>query len=243
MEFRGGNHDPRLESSIPHILKLVGGRLGDLDHILFQMGRGQSVEQALSIMLEEAKMTVRRRGLGGQWFGGTKLDWSQAAFWKIMKLLKHQDYIKLDTVLVTVFEGNEVALRSLVENKLLNVTTSADGEAVLTAHSPLLLAAFRDILEKDTELYWGMEKYCKQVEIDKEAASVDKIETELVKLSRVMNQDQISVRSGGIEQRCKQLDAELSTVGIKLAKKKEELSDILKQVELLKTTVSYVPSF
>ena len=231
-ELRG--KDLALLQSVPRIISLVGGRLGDLDHILFQIGRGQPIDGALERMLEDAKMMVRRRGLGGSWFGGSKLEWSQTAFWKTLKLLKDQDFVRYDTVLVTIFDGNETALKSLVENRLLNVTTSGEGEAVLSAHSPLYLAAFRDLLEKDEDLFWGMEKYCKQAEIDKETTNVEKMEAELVKLSRYLTQDQISTKQGGIEQRCKQLDADMKISTDKLAKKKAELTEIVKKIEALK---------
>ena len=227
-----------LLSAVPRIVKLLGGRLGDLDHILFHIGRGGSIDGALERMLEDAKMSVRRRGLGGSWFGGTKLEWNQSALWKTMKLLKTEDCVRYDTVLVTVFDGNETALRALVENRLLNVSTSSEGEAVLSAHSPLYLAAFRDILENDEELYWGMEKYCKQAEIDKEIAAVDKIEQELVKLSRYLTQDHVTTKAGGIEQRCKQLDADMKVSVEKLAKKKAELAEISKRIEGLKPYMS-----
>lgn len=234
-ELRG--RDEALLSSVPRIVERLGGRLGDLDHILFQIGRGQSVDGALERMLEDAKMAVRRRGLGGSWFGGTKLEWNQSALWKTMKLLKKEECVRYDTVLVTIFDGNETALRALVESRLLNVTTSSDGEAVLSAHSPLYLAAFRDILENDEELYWGMEKYCKQAEIDKEVAAIDKIEQELVKLSRYLAQDQVTSKAGGIEQRCKQLDADMKVSVERMTKKKAELAEILKQIEALKPYV------
>ena len=234
-DLRG--NDAALLGSVPKIVSFVGGRLGDLDHILFQIGRGQSVDGALERMLEDAKMAVRRRGFGGSWFGGTKLEWSQSSFWKTMKLLKDNDVVRYDTVLVTVFDGNESALRALVENRLLNVTASAEGEAILSAHSPLYLAAFRDILENDKEMYWGMEKYCKQAEIDKEIAAVDKIEAELVKLSRYLTQDNVSSKSGGIEQRCKQLDAEMKASVEKITKKKAELAVITDKIAVLKPFV------
>lgn len=234
-ELRG--NDLNLLAAVPKIVSFVGGRLGDLDHILFQIGRGQSIDAALARMLEDAKMAVRRRGFGGSWFGGSKLEWSQAALWKTMKLLKEEDVVRYDTVLVTVFDGNEVALRALVENRLLNVTASANGEAILSAHSPLFLAAFRDILENDQEFYWGMEKYCKQAEIDKEIAAVDKIEAELVKLSRYLIQDQISSKAGGIEQRCKQLDIDMKASVERIAKKKQELAAIADKIAALKPFV------
>lgn len=234
-EVRG--HDVSLLSHVPHIIDLIGGRLGDLDHMLFQIARGQPAEQALERMLEDAKMAVRRRGLGGSWFGGTKLEWSQAHLWKIMKLLKEENAVRYDTVLVTVFDGNETALKALVENRLLNVTTLSDGSSVISAHSPLYLAAFRDILEHDEELYWGMEKYCKVAEIEKEEKVVEKIETELMKLSRYLAQDQVSARSGGIEQRCKQLDSEMKASSDKLVKKKAELANIQKSIDALKAFI------
>lgn len=235
-ELRG--NDQQLLKNVPKIVSLVGGRLGDLDHILFQIGRGQPIEGALDRMLEDAKMTVRRRGLGGSWFGGSKLEWSQTAFWKTIKLLKEADCVKYDTVLVNIFDGNETALRALVENRLLNVTETADGEAVLSAHSPLFLAAFRDILQNDEQLFWGMEKYCKAAEIEKEIAAVDKIEVELVKLSRYLSQDQITTKAGGIEGRCKQLDADMKNSVEKLAKKKAELAEIQKRLDSLKPFLS-----
>lgn len=234
-ELRG--NDPGLLAAVPKIVGLVGGRLGDLDHILFQIGRGQSVDGALERMLEDAKMSVRRRGFGGSWFGGSKLEWSQSSFWKTMKLLKNKDVVRYDTVLVTIFDGNEAALRALVENRLLNVTASAEGEAILSAHSPLFLAAFRDILDNDRDLYLGMEKYVKQAEIDKEIAAVDKIEAELVKLSRYLTQDQVSSKAGGIEQRCKQLDIEMKASVDRLAKKKLELADLAEKIAALKPFV------
>jgi hypothetical protein len=235
VDLRG--RDENLLSSIPRIVDLVGGRLGDLDHILFQIGRGQPVDGALERMLEDAKMAVRRRGLGGSWFGGSKLEWNQSALWKTMKLLKEQDCARYDTVLVTIFDGNETALRALVENRLLTVTTASDGESVLAAHSPLYLAAFRDIIKNDEELFWGMEKYCKQAEIDKEIQAVDRIEQELVKLSRYLSQDHVTTKAGGIEQRVKQLDSDMKISVDKLAKKKAELMEIVKKIDQLKPFV------
>lgn len=192
------------------------------------MKNGRSPSFALEQMLEDTKKVVRRKGFGGELFGKVvKTPWTQGHLWKTMRLLQKQDYVVYDTLLVSVFEGNEVALQALIEQNLLAIAMIDDKKTV-SAHSPLYLAAFRSIMSKDKDFAVGMDKFVKNAEIAKELTTMETLENELVKLGRYMyNESKLGLESKGVEQRAQQIDRELQTSVANVAKKRAELALIV----------------
>lgn len=209
-------------------MDLVGGRPADLDYMLWLAKNGRTPQAAIAQMLEDAKKIVRRRGFGGELFGKVvKTPWTQSQLWKTMRLLQKQDSIRYDTLLVSVFEGNETALQALIEQNLLAVAM-VNGNKTVSAHSPLYLTAFRDIMASDREFSLGMDKFCKEAEINKELTKIENMENELVRLGRYMyNESKLGLQSQGVEQRAQQLDKELQNAVANVAKKRLELAAIV----------------
>jgi hypothetical protein len=203
-------------------------------------------------MLDESKKLIRRRGFGLEMYkANTKAPWTSPHLWKTMKLLASADHIKYDQCLVGVFDGNEAALQGLIDSNLLSVAV-VDGEKMLSAFSPLYLAAFREIMTKDRDFAIGMDKFCKnvhilifspfsflstlalnnvvfnQAEITKELTNIDALENELVKLGRFMYHEyKLGIDSDGVKTRVAQIDKELETAVASVAKKKQELAAIV----------------
>lgn len=216
------------EAKIDDIVSLVGGRPADLDYTLWLMKNGRGPAEALETQLEDAKKVVRRKGFGGELFGKVvKTPWTQAHLWKTMRLLQKQDSVLYDTLLVSVFEGNEMALQALVEQNLLAIAI-AEGKKTVSAHSPLYLAAFRSIMTRDKDFCTGMDKFVKEAEINKELGKIEVLENELVRLGKYMyTESKLGLESKGVESRAQQIDRELQIHVANVAKKRVELAQLL----------------
>eukprot|EP01122_Echinamoeba_exundans_P012852 TRINITY_DN54_c0_g2_i1.p1 TRINITY_DN54_c0_g2~~TRINITY_DN54_c0_g2_i1.p1 ORF type:complete len:694 (+),score=162.95 TRINITY_DN54_c0_g2_i1:38-2119(+) len=192
--------DTLTDTKVNEIVDLVGGRPADLDYMLWLMKNGRAPTEAMDQMLEDAKKVVRRKGFGGELFGKVvKTPWTQSHLWKTMRLLQKQDNVPYDSLLVSVFEGNEVALQALIEQNLLSIAI-LDGKKTVSAHSPLYLAAFRNIMSREKEFSTGMDKFVKEAEITKELGKIEVLENELVRLGRYMyNESKLGLESKGRE--------------------------------------------
>ncbi|XP_049850743.1 mitochondrial escape protein 2 homolog [Schistocerca gregaria] len=213
-------------SRIPDIVRLLGGRLGDLDHLLFQLSCDRPVDKAVFQMLEDTKMRLRNTGFGPTIFSSSQSPWNQIQLWKLMMLLQKSPYVDYDYALVTIFEGNESAIEGLVENRILSIHVNANDERLVVPYSPLMSAAFTDLIDRELEFRWGMERYKTVFEIGKDMSLLEKLETELTKLSTFFSCKGVYPPGEGIENRFLQLDKEIQAVYQRLAAKKRALSTI-----------------
>lgn len=227
-EIHGGKID-HLDRPIKNAVKLLGGRLGDLDQLIFLSSKSISIDDTLQMMVDDAIKNIRKRGFGNHIFGGSSgnLSWPAAGFWRTVKLFKDKDVVDYDIVLVTIFDGDDRAIRAIVEQNLLKVDISPEGKRTIRPFSPLYLAAYRIILNDNKMLYYGMEKMCKQIEIDKETAFLEKVENELAKLSKVLSTSAGTMDTIGISSRMRHLNERLYMSAKKLDQKRKEMDSIL----------------
>lgn len=216
------------ESSIKRAVLLLGGRLGDLNQLVFLVSKSATIDETLLLMIDDAIKNIRKRGFGNHIFGSgsIKTDWHPAQLWRVMKNFKQKDFIEYDTALVTIFDGDDKAIKATVEQNLLRVEFLENGVRIIKPFSPLYLAAYRYILEENKVFYYGMEKLCKQMEIDKETAFLSKLEAELLNLSKVLVTASQAQHEGVID-RINHLNDLINVSSGKLTTKRHELNEIV----------------
>lgn len=222
-----GNDLPKKYSSIKDAVNLIGGRLGDLDHLLFLVSKNGSIESTLELMLENAIKNIRKRGFGNHIYGqNSKAEYKPQQLWKVINVLKDKDSIDYDTALIKIFDGDERAIRGIVDQNLITVDYENNGKKVIKAFSPLYLIAFRKIIADNPVFSLGMDKSCKQMDIDKEMAVAEKIENELLKLTKTLEVSK-SFEDHGIIERINSLNEQLLNSSKKLNVLKRELDEII----------------
>src|SRR5690606_8357203 len=145
--------------------------------------------------------------------------------WKVINVLKDKDSIDYDTALIKIFDGDERAIRGIVDQNLITVDYENNGKKVIKAFSPLYLIAFRKIIADNPVFSLGMDKSCKQMDIDKEMAVAEKIENELLKLTKTLEVSK-SFEDHGIIERINSLNEQLLNSSKKLNVLKRELDEI-----------------
>ncbi len=163
------------------------------------------------------------QGFGGKYTAiSTGKKWSKTHLWRSMKAVvgnekREVEYLKL---LDTVFEGDEEPLHALVKDNILGLSVQqVDGREVkfVSAHSPLLHAAFKELTTDDT-LRKRMEKLVVDEKAEKVKKDIRDIEEELQRLakSKVGKSAAISAREshlfGKLDVRCLPVSRQPTTV-------------------------------
>lgn len=226
-----GNDIKKKYSAIKDAVNLIGGRLGDLDHLIFTVSKNGSIEDTLDLMLENAVKNVRKRGFGNHIYGlNSKAEWKPQQLWRLINKLKDKESVDYDTTLIKIFDGDERAIRGIVDQNLIIVEYDDSGKKVIRAFSPLYLIAFRKIINENRMFSLGMDKSCKQMEIDKEMSVAEKIENELLKLTKTLEVTK-HFEDHGIINRINSLNEQLLVSSKKLSKLRRELDEIIMKMD------------
>jgi len=165
-------------------------------------------------MIEESKSYIRREGFGPTLFvSSTGKAWTQTQFWNTIKaMVKDGPELEFDYLLYSVFDGNEAALRGLVENYMLHLVLRERKGVVYWAvlpMSPLMLHAFGE-LTKDEQFASNMEKLCAKTKIADLKKKLEEAEKELIGF------EEGKASGVGIDSRKVQLNEKIMTLSQKI---------------------------
>lgn len=177
--------------------------------------------ESMAEMIDDARKDILIKGFGGKFASAsTGKKWSKTQLWRSMKQVsvapaREVDYI---TLLDVVFEGDEEPLHAMVKENLLGITVRKlpDGREtkVVNAHSPLLLASFRELVRDDT-IRKRMEKLVTDEKVDKVKKDVRDIEEELTRLAKskaLSKNDSVSQRETFLHGKLQALNDKLRTI-------------------------------
>jgi hypothetical protein len=173
------------EDEVKEAVELLGGRLSDLERVVTMVKKGISLQKALTIMKDEAKKEIRAKGFGTKFQQQNVFAWTQRQLWRTIKLLVHTPHIPYDRLVFTVFEGNEAALKALAQANILSFVT-INHQRMVTAFSPLYLAAFKEICIHEHAFVNGLEQFGKQADIQDLQKQIVEVCQELVHIGQMI---------------------------------------------------------
>lgn len=178
-------------------------------------------------MIEEAQHTIRNEGFGGKMLtlSSSAQKWNQLQLWKAIKQIVAQSEVSYDSILFDAFKGDNEALKSLVQQKILSVKR-VEGVDMVTAHSPLYLCAFKQLIYNSPQLARGLNMLEKKNDISKDMEEIHAIEEELLKLKSGQAKITDVIQEQSLTERRNALAKRLIALNQKVEKKAAELREL-----------------
>lgn len=173
-------------------LAAIGGRYRDIASLVAKVREGIEPVQAIKSLLDNSEVTVSTLLMAGH----TGAKWTRPQLWQALKLLSKAgaDGVPYDVFLWTVFRGDEAALRSLKESNLIAVVPGpGNGSKVVSAEarnnvvlpgSPLFSVVFKRLVGNEG-IAAVLDLEVAKKDIERERATLDGFEAELVRLQKV----------------------------------------------------------
>lgn len=204
----------------------IGGRISDIEGLVHRCNSGTEISRAVSDVIRGADFEIRRHFGHKMWGSSTEKVWTQAQLWSTIKALVVNPVMPYDEILVKCFSGDNQAMTALVRAHILDVVM-VNQERMITAKSPLYLAAFRE-LTQNIPLSIKLDIWKLRTDRDSVKKAIDEIESELISLWKAEKASGTTLNLKGLNARRKSLDERLLHLSEKIQLKEEEITRLEK---------------
>ncbi|KAJ1727965.1 mitochondrial escape protein 2 [Coemansia biformis] len=172
------------DDSIAHAVKVLGGRLEDLQLLVQKVHAGEQVDAALESIIQRAITEVRKHAFDNDAeVSQNKHTWTPEQFWYLLTELAQHGETEYDRVRSSpLFAGSDDALLGLAEAQLITMVYDYDRPSRIRAGRPVCYAAFARIMA-DAGFASAMTVRMNKRFIELETAKIRKAEEELALLN------------------------------------------------------------
>ncbi|KAG0096400.1 mitochondrial escape protein 2 [Podila epicladia] len=238
MEFVYKHLDKEEYPQLMRSVKILGGRLTDLELFVQKVKTGMSPQDAVHDILSRAVIEIRKNAFDLDRNDKDKIiGWSPIQFWAVMKELANHDSVNFDELKIHPLFKNDEAFSAMEQAELVTISHRNGRPFVVRPGKPIYRAAFQEILSDegfaavmDLESSTFLEK--------EEMVKVAKWEGELRELSNLLHTDGTWIFGGGrtpkeVETRVKWLMKKLAESHSKIEKYEQEATRAKKVVATL----------
>ncbi|KAG0304712.1 mitochondrial escape protein 2 [Dissophora globulifera] len=235
MEFVYKNLDKEEHSNLMESVKVIGGRLTDLELFVQKVKSGMKPEDAVNDILGRAVIEVRKSAFDFDASENKTLSWTPIQFWAILRQLAATESISYDELkLHPLFKGDEAPFGAMEQAELITIHQKSGRPYVVRPGKPIYRAAFQEILS-DSGFAAVMEVDSNTFLEKQEMANVAKWEGELKELSNLLHQDGSWIFGGGrvpkeVDIRVKWLMKKLAESHVKIEKYERDMGVAKKTV-------------
>ncbi|KAF9364783.1 mitochondrial escape protein 2 [Mortierella sp. NVP85] len=235
MEFVNKNLDHEDYPDLTEHVKVIGGRLTDLEMFVQKVKLGMEPNDAKNDILGKAVVEVRKSAFDFETGDKRSLSWSPIQFWAIMKALATVEAISYDELKIhPLFRGDEAPFGAMEQAELITITQKHGRPFSVRPGKPIYRAAFQEILlddgfaaVMDLETVTFLEKV--------EMTNITKWEGELRELSHLLHQDGSWFFGGGripkeVDTRVKWLMKKLAESHAKVEKYEQDMGRLKEAV-------------
>ncbi|GAA6010157.1 hypothetical protein JCM10207_005643 [Rhodosporidiobolus poonsookiae] len=226
-------------TSYPAVSRL-GGRQTDLELLVQKIRAGQTVDEAVDDIISREASSLRKNLFGDDEEEAKSYKWSRDQAWTLVKGLSDPGELKYAATLLTVFGGDDTALRALESASLISVHHINGRPSTILPGKPVYRSACERLLA-DAPFRASIEFRAVSAGLKGAAADVQSAQAELIELAKLFTGDKGKWAFGGashvpleVEVRVAQLLATMRGAQEKseqLGKEKARLLAILQQAE------------
>lgn len=178
----------------------LGGRMVDLELLVYKVRGGQSITQAVADIVLRNEVELRKQAFGDDSEDAASLPWSRAQAWKIVtELARHPELSYEKLLQYYPFKGGDMALKAMEERDIVTIVYR-DGRAyAVRPGKPVFREAFRQ-LESDSTFAAASQIAYNNAIISAAESAIKTYEDELNKLKNLIGEGdglKLSDRSRG----------------------------------------------
>lgn len=232
-------HAVTLSSSETADVAKLGGRMVDLELLVYKVRSGQSISSAVDDIVLRNAVEIRKTAFGDDTEEAKHLPWTRAQAWKIVSALSRSNQLSYAQLLSEFpFKGYDTCLKAMEEHGLIFITTTSGGRtcpATVKPGKPVFRESFKSLVDEPIFHAMSQIEYNTAV-IKKAEADIADLETELAKLKSITSDgDRLGVASASwfgkgspIHQRAQYLADELGKRMDKIRKAEADSAEQLK---------------
>ncbi|KAI1317477.1 mitochondrial escape protein 2 [Mortierella claussenii] len=236
MEFVYKHLDKEEYPNVIESVKIIGGRLTDLELFVQKVKSGMRPDDAVNDILSRAVVEVRKGAFDFDSTDNKTLNWTPTQFWAIMKQLTVQDAVSYDALKIhPLFKGEEGPFSAMEQAELITISHKNGRPYSVRPGKPIYRAAFQEII--NDEGFAAVMDLETTTFLDKvELANVAKWEGELKELSNLLHQDGTWLFGGGRVP--KEVDLRVKYLMKKLADSHAKIEAYEREMALAKMAVT-----
>ncbi|KAJ1918575.1 mitochondrial escape protein 2 [Mycoemilia scoparia] len=176
--------DIDLSSVIDKAVRILGGRLQDLQLFTQKVIGGQDPEDALEDVIQKSITEIRKHAFDNDSEGAvTEHAWTPEQFWYILTMLAESETVSYDKVRMSpLFKGDDKAIIGLEGAELISMLYNNDRPTMIRSGRPIYKSAFRRILD-DVGFAGAMTIRVNNAYIKQETKKLEDAEAELSTLA------------------------------------------------------------
>ncbi|KAF9585237.1 mitochondrial escape protein 2 [Lunasporangiospora selenospora] len=230
LEYLHKNLDRVDYPNLAPFVKIIGGRLTDLELFVQKVKSGISPEDAVSDLLGRAVVEIRKSAFDSDPGDKDKKahGWTPIQFWLVLKQLANAEAVSYDELKIhPLFKYDEGPFSAMEQAELIAISHKNGRPCLVRPGKPIYHAAFQEILA-DTGFAAVMDLESNTFLDKDEMAKVAKWEGELRELSSLLHKDGSWIFGGGrvpkeVDARVKWLMKKLSESHVKVEKYEKEM--------------------
>lgn len=211
-------------------IDLLGGRLTDLEFLARRIKTGETPTKAVHEIIDQSASEILKMYIFNSDDGdSSSKQWNSEQAWLLIKELAAKDKLRYNEVILsdTYKNGGEKVLRALEQAELISIVSGPNGRpASIKPGKPVYHPAFKRLTE-DNVLRSRLDLAILSDLTKVETATIDKVEQELLLLSRL--HDQLKTEPAKLTPRAQYLLAKLASSQDKI-EEYEKKSKALKKV-------------
>ncbi|CAK9783922.1 hypothetical protein CC85DRAFT_287857 [Cutaneotrichosporon oleaginosum] len=179
----------------------LGGRMVDLELLVYKVRSGQSLSTAVEDIVLRNAVEIRKTAFGDDSDEAKALPWTRAQAWKIVSALAKQPELSYAQLLSEFpFKGADTCLKAMEEHGLIFITAGTGGRtcpAMVRPGKPVFRESFRSLV--DEPIFHAMCQIEYNAAVTKKAeADIADYEAELAKLKSITSDgDHLGVAAAG----------------------------------------------
>ncbi|GMK54094.1 hypothetical protein CspeluHIS016_0106800 [Cutaneotrichosporon spelunceum] len=217
----------------------LGGRMVDLELLVYKVRNGQSLSAAVDDIVLRNAVEIRKTAFGDDSEEAKALPWTRAQAWKVVSSLASKPELGYAQLLSQFpFKGADTSLRSMEEHGLIFISTSMGGRtcpAMVKPGKPVFRESFKELVDDPVFHAMCQIEYNAAV-IKKAEADIAGYEAELAQLKNIASDgDRLNMATTGwfgngsaVHQRAKYLAESLGACMEKIRKAEAENAEQVK---------------
>ncbi|GAA5970333.1 hypothetical protein JCM11641_001668 [Rhodosporidiobolus odoratus] len=231
--------DQSLPATAIPAVGLLGGRQTDLELLVSKIGAGQTVEEAVEDICQREAMSLRKALFGDEEDEAKGFKWSRDQAWAVVQGLSEKGELNYAETLLTLFGGDDAALRALESASLISVHHVNGRPSSIRPGKPVYRSACQ-LLLSDSSFRASIEYRSVSSGLKSTVADVQSAQAELIELAKLFTEKGKWAFGGGsrvpkeVQVRVEQLLESMKGAqekSDKLAREKARLLAILREAE------------
>ncbi|KAL1924976.1 uncharacterized protein VTP21DRAFT_4630 [Calcarisporiella thermophila] len=166
---------PELVESV----RMLGGRLTDLDLLVQRVRGGWSLREAAADIVTKAVTEIRKHAFGEDAEDVEKIMWNEVQIWQVIKALAENGVASYEELKWSgFFKGDDRPFEAMERSELISISHYNGRPQSIRPGKPVYLAAFRDIVA-DRSFSAEMEQQSLSYLISQETQKINQLEEEL----------------------------------------------------------------